>query len=210
MEYSATAVRTCMYALGKELIFLQDELTSLDSKLGDGDLGVSMALGGAALCETIESSSAKTLDTLLIQCASSFNKAAPSTLGTLLSIGMRAISRKLEGQESITETQLVKIPRILADEIALKGKAKLGDKTILDALLPYSDAIEAHYAASGNLREAAIEAAKAAKAGVEATKGMVAHTGRARWLGERNMEYPDGGAVLCQRIADFLGSFRLT
>ena len=206
MEYSTTAVRTCMYALGKELISLQDELTGLDSKLGDGDLGVSMALGGMALCETIESSSAKTLDTLLMQCASSFNKAAPSTLGTLLSMGMRAISRKLEEQESITEAQLVEIPRILADEIALKGKAKLGDKTILDALLPYSDAIEAHYVASGNLREAAIEAATAAKA----TKGMVAHTGRARWLGERNKEYPDGGAVLCQRIADFLGSFRLT
>ncbi len=210
MEYSTTAVRTCMYALGKELISLQDELTGLDSKLGDGDLGVSMALGGTALCETIESSSAKTLDTLLMQCASSFNKAAPSTLGTLLSMGMRAISWKLVGQESITEAQLVEIPRILAGEIVLKGKAKPGDKTILDALLPYSDAIEAHYAASGNLREAAIEAATAAKAGAEATKGMVAHTGRARWLGERNKEYPDGGAVLCQRIADFLGSFRLT
>ncbi|MCI6376977.1 MAG: DAK2 domain-containing protein [Clostridiales bacterium] len=208
MEYSITTVQACIYALGKELVSLRDELTNLDSKLGDGDLGISMARGGTALCAVIESSSAKTLGALFLQCASAFNKAAPSTLGTLLSMGIRALGRAVDGQESVSDAQLIAFPRILANEIALRGRSKLGDKTILDALLPYSDTIEAHYTANGNLREAAIEAAKAAKAGAEATKGMTAHIGRASWLGERNKEYPDGGAVLCYRIAAFLAGFQ--
>lgn len=204
MEYSTNEMKTTLYALGKYLISLQDELTELDSKLGDGDLGVSMNRGGTALCCATENFSEGTADILLSQCAAAFNRAAPSTLGTLLSMGLYAIANEIKGQRSITDTQVAAFPRVLAREIARKGKAKAGDKTILDALLPYADALEKRFSEGKDLQTAAKEAAREAQKGAEETKGMMARTGRARWLGERNKEYPDGGAVLCARITAFL------
>lgn len=75
-----------------------------------------------------------------------------------------------------------------------------GDKTILDALCPFARELSSAYASGKTLNDALYCAVEAADAGVEATKGRVAKTGRAKWLAERNMEYPDGGAYLCARV----------
>ena len=177
MEYSIDLVRKCICSLGQALVSLEKELTELDSKLGDGDLGLSMARGGEALCRTAENSQAEALDDLFFECASAFNQAAPSTLGTLLSMGLRA--------------------------------AGIGDKTILDALLPYAERLEAEYQEHGDLARAAAAASTSAVNGAQGTAGMSARIGRARWLGDRNSDYPDGGAVLCSRIAEFFAGIDL-
>lgn len=203
MEYSMRLVQKWICALGQALVSLENELTELDSKLGDGDLGLSMARGGEALCYTVENSRAETLDGLFLECAAAFNQAAPSTLGTLLSMGLRAAGKSLTGCTCLTEMQIVKLPRIMADEIAARGKARIGDKTILDALLPYAETLEAEYKEYGDLPRAAAAASAAATKGAQGTAGMSARIGRARWLGDRNSGYPDGGAVLCSRIAEF-------
>ena len=209
MEYSIDLVRKCICSLGQALVSLEKELTELDSKLGDGDLGLSMARGGEALCYTVENSRTETLDGLFLECAAAFNQAAPSTLGTLLSMGLRAAGKSLTGCTCLTEMQIVKLPRIMADEIAARGKARIGDKTILDALLPYAERLEAEYQEHGDLARAAAAASTSAVNGAQGTAGMSARIGRARWLGDRNSDYPDGGAVLCSRIAEFFAGIDL-
>lgn len=201
MEYTTADIKRGILILSDELIAVKEEMTEIDSKLGDGDMGISMAKGGAALQETVAQFENGQISDLLSECALAFNQAAPSTLGTLLSGGLSALSSDCKEKQTLTDADIVLFPKKIAQAIAKRGKAKLGDKTILDALIPYADAFEETYARTCNLRGSLQEAVSSAQAGMERTKGMLARSGRAKWLGERNKEYPDGGAVLCYRLA---------
>jgi dihydroxyacetone kinase-like protein len=201
MEYTTADIKRGILILSDELVAVKEELTEIDSKLGDGDMGISMAKGGAALQATVKQFENGQICDLFSECALAFNQAAPSTLGTLLSGGLLALSRECKGKQTLTDADIVHFPQKITQAIANRGKAKLGDKTILDALIPYADALESAYARTGNLLSSLQEAISFAEAGMERTKGMLARSGRAKWLGERNSEYPDGGAVLCYRLA---------
>lgn len=77
-------------------------------------------------------------------------------------------------------------------------------KARLDALIPLADALQASYARDTDLKLALKEAASAAARGANRTKGMIAKVGRAKWIGERSRDYPDGGAVLCSVLIENL------
>ena len=85
-----------------------------------------------------------------------------------------------------------------------RGGAKLGDKTILDALCPMAETVEREFSQGSALKAAFSAGAETAKTAAKGTAGMRAAAGRAKWLGERAVEYPDGGAVLCGIIAQAL------
>lgn len=203
-EYTITDIRSALTAITDEMLLQKETLTDIDSRLGDGDMGLSMEKSALAIRRTIEADSGKMPGKLLLQCAAASNRAAPSTLGTLLSFGLMAVGKEMGMQEKLDEALIARIPQILVSTIMRYGKAQEGDKTILDALCPYAREMESVYAATGDLKMAARAAAKAAHAGMEGTKGRVAKTGRAKWLAERNMEYPDGGAYLADAVAQRL------
>lgn len=181
-------------------------MTEIDSKLGDGDMGISMSSGAEAIRKTLSSfpKQEKNLAKLFWTSAMAFNRAAPSTLGTLLSFGMMAVGKELENREYIEEVEIPALVKQFADTIAEKGKAKVGDKTILDVLYPYADTLQRVYMKTSSLNKALVAAEEAARAGMESTKGKKAKTGRASWLDTRNMEYPDAGVVLCVFAAEEL------
>ena len=208
MDYTIADVKAVLLQIADEIIKAKEELTEIDSKLGDGDMGMSMEKGALALKKEVESfdKSEENISRLLMTCAAAFNRAAPSTMGTLLSGGMIAIAKEVGNQKSLTMSQIVELPKTLANAIALRGKASVGDKTVLDALVPFSNTIKSVYDETKDIEKALTMATKAAYSGMESTKGIVAKTGRAKWLAERNMEYPDGGAVLCFRIGKRLVS----
>jgi len=87
-----------------------------------------------------------------------------------------------------------------------KGKAELGDKTILDALIPMSEAVAAEYNNGSELKHCFHRGAEAARRGAESTAGMIPKAGRAQWIGERVKDNQDGGAVFCALVAEI---FRL-
>lgn len=183
-----------------------DFLGELDGKSGDGDLGLSMkaafeAIGGAA-----DAYPGEDLGILFMNAAMACNRAAPSTMGTLLSAGLMALAKAYRGHEALSDEEIISLPRLFAGGIQSRGKANLGDKTILDALLPHADALETKFAETGSLQTATLKAADAAEAAAEATKGMQAQIGRAKWLGERANAYADGGAVLWAIIARSLAT----
>ena len=93
---------------------------------------------------------------------------------------------------------------IMADSIMMRGNAQLGDKTILDALIPLHETLGAAYRKTGDLKISAEQAAEAAKEGAKTTKGMIAKVGRAKWIADRSRDYPDGGAVLCCQLMEVL------
>lgn len=182
----------------------RDYLGDLDGKSGDGDLGLSMEAAFGSIQETAAQYGGTSLSELLMKAALSCNKAAPSTMGTLISAGILSIAKAAKGKEGFEAEEVAGLPRIFAQAIMSRGGAKPGDKTILDALCPMAETVELTFAQSGSLKEAFSAAAETARASAEATAGMRAAIGRAKWLGERAMKYPDAGAILCSIIANSL------
>jgi len=181
-----------------------DYLGDLDGKSGDGDLGISMEAAFKALYNTSKVYDGTDIGVMLLKLAKDCNKAAPSTMGTLIASGIMALAKYSKGKSTLKEDEIVNLPRIFAEAIMSRGKAKLGDKTILDALLPLCDAVETTYAQTSDLKKSFQIGAEAAEKATEATKGMRAKIGRAKWLGERAAEHTDAGATLCTIIAKAL------
>lgn len=185
----------------------QELFTEADSRLGDGDMGITIGKGGASVERMIrswEGEETKDLTELFMECAMEWNRCAPSTLGTLISFGAMAVGKELNHRRLLEEEEIPALVELFADTIAKRGNAGLGDKTILDALYPYVETLKTCYEENGDLGDSLKEAARAARQGMERTKGMLAKTGRASWLNTRNMECPDAGAVLMATIGECL------
>jgi dihydroxyacetone kinase-like protein len=163
-----------------------------------------MGKGSAAIANTLPEYHAEAIGPLLAQCGMAFNRAAPSTMGTLTSMALISLGHAWKEKTTLTEQDVVKAPRILADTIAKFGKAKQGNKTILDALYPFAETLETVYRETNDFAKAYDAAACAAQTGMEATKGMIATVGRARWIGARTQNVLDGGALLCVYLIEGL------
>lgn len=198
------AIKAFFADLETTLAASADELAHLDGQSGDGDLGASMAAAGAAMAKAAAESADTDAGMLLMKAAMACNKAAPSTMGTLVSSGVMAAAKAAKGKNELSDADLAALPRLFAGAIMARGKAQVGDKTILDALVPMADAVEASFGESGDLAAAFAAGAQAARAGAQATCGMLAKTGRAKWIGERAREHMDGGAALCALVAESL------
>lgn len=200
--YEINDVKKAILRVTDRLEEIRDELTEIDSRLGDGDMGISMAKGAAAVRDVCGSFRGDSIKTLLMQCASALNKAAPSTMGTLLSGALLALAKYAADKRALEDKDLAYIVKVMADAISARGRAQVGDKTILDAMIPYAETMTAVWEEEKNLSAAHKRALKAAQEGLESTKGMRAKTGRASWLGDRNSEFPDGGALMFCRIME--------
>lgn len=180
----------------------RDYLGELDGKSGDGDLGISMNNAFVAMKEICYTSADSDMSKLLFNMAKACNKAAPSTMGTLLSVGIMALSKNCKGKKFISDDEIIHFPRKFSEAIIERGKAQVGDKTIVDALVPYYENIEILFSQGLDIRTCFMKGAQVAKKAADNTKGMRAKTGRAKWLGERAAEYPDAGAVMFSIVAN--------
>lgn len=198
MYYEFEDVRACVARCATALCEHKDTLAVLDGYSGDGDLGRSMEQGAHALLKVLrDDDMPRDLGALFSRLGVEMGNAAPSTMGTLMAMALRQAGVRLAGQCEIEEKEVSALIRCMADAIARVGKARLGDKTILDALLPACDALEAHMQSGDALSAAVTAATDVAHTAAEGTRGMFAKVGRARWIGERSSEYLDPGAVMC-------------
>lgn len=186
----------------------KEVLTALDGRLGDGDLGVNLELGYGAVAASMAVGVPDCLDAAFRQAGMAFNRAAPSTLGTLLSFSMLAGSAVLADTDVLDLDAWIAVTRAGLAEVMRRGKAALGDKTIVDAWTPYADALEAARTAGMRLAPACRQAATAARGAAERTRDMAARVGRAGMFGEQAIGHPDGGAtafaMLMETFADFV------
>lgn len=176
-----------------------DELRDLDQQLGDGDLGITVSAGADAVAAALAAvPEGVTPADVIRTCARAFANANPSTMAALVAGGLLAGSRLLADQTDVSVELAGRFVAAAADNISQRGKAQLGDKTILDALVPAGEAI-----ASAPDAAAALDAAIAAAAkGVEDTRGMQSRRGRASWLQERSIGLQDPGATALLRFLE--------
>ncbi len=165
-----------------------EELNALDGQLGDGDLGVTLVRGGRAVRELLPALP-EDLGQALMQVATAFTRSSGSSFGTLTATGLLAAAKALKGRDRADWSEIAALLDAARDAMQARGKAALGDKTVLDAL----DA--AARAAEGRAEPAAIQAA--ALAAVDATMDRMrpqpARIGRARIFGAKSEGLDDPG-----------------
>lgn len=184
------------------MILHESMLTEADAKFGDGDLGISMKKGFDAIYQTTLASDETDLGKIFFQCSAAFNEAAPSTLGTVLSICMMGMARKLMGQTCASLEEMANALEEGLKMITLQTKSSVGDRTIMDSLVPAVSALKEHAPDGKNI--ALSSAFKAAKAGMESTKDLAAKFGRMVYYGEQVLGHPDGGAITGMLIFEAL------
>ena len=174
-------------------------LTKLDSEIGDGDHGTNMHRGFQAALERLEgsepSSPAEVLKTVSMALISKVGGAAGPLYGTAF---LRA-STALQDKDEVSGEDVADALEAALGGIKQRGKAEVGDKTIVDALQP---AVDAAKQASGGAAEVFRAAADAADEGVESTVEIVAKRGRASYLGQRSAGHKDPGATSTQLLLD--------
>jgi Dihydroxyacetone kinase len=175
-----------------DMVGYETELRDLDAALGDGDLGVTVAAGSKAVIAALdELPDGATPTEIARTCAATFADANPSTMAALVAGGLLAGSKTWEGKETLTVSDAAEFVKAAADSISKRGRAQVGDKTILDAIYPAAEALESAESDVDGL-DKAIDAAE--KAVVETTN-MQSMRGRASWLQERSIGLQDPGAT---------------
>lgn len=180
-----------------------EELRDLDAALGDGDLGITISAGSAAVIEVLGNLAEEaTPAAVLRSAAAAFANANPSTMAALVGGALLAAAREIANVADVDTRAGLSIGRAAAQSISARGKSQIGDKTILDALVPALDAMES---ATDNVLETGI---LAAREGVENTRSLQSMRGRASWLGERSKGLQDPGATAFLRFLEGLDNAR--
>jgi dihydroxyacetone kinase-like protein len=178
----------------------EDELRDLDAAIGDGDLGVTVRGGTSAARQAMRSlADAATPAEVLRALATAISSANPSSFAALVATALLAASRSVATSPSLTRDDVVTMAQQATAAVEKRGKSALGDKTVLDALIPSVRALEGA-TSDGDL--AAMIAA--ARRGIDETTPSVSRRGRAAWLGERAQGHPDPGAVAYLRFLEAL------
>ncbi|MCU1406613.1 MAG: dhaL [Glaciihabitans sp.] len=178
----------------------------LDSVVGDGDFGYSLARGFEQVLEKWDGYDRSDTGTFLNAVAMTITSRIGGTSGPIWGTAFLRAGSVLKGNPSVSPADVVAALRAAVEGIKKRGNSDVGDKTLLDALVPAIDAFEGAvadgYSGGGALAAMAAAARKAA----EDTSSMQARRGRASYTGERSIGSPDAGAlavaVLAERLAE--------
>jgi dihydroxyacetone kinase-like protein len=176
------------------------ELNRLDGHAGDGDLGITMSEVAKVLREVGAGQLGP--GELLSACGSLIARRAPSTSGTLTATAFLRASRALPSAGAGLEA-LVACFEAAMEGVRVRGKASVGDRTVLDALDAVCKSLRAAKDERAGVGEALQRAASAAARATDETASMVPKAGRARWVAERALGHPDAG---CAALAIALGA----
>jgi len=172
-----------------------DYINSLDQSMGDGDTGITLNKVADALLDYVKNNPIVDVGKFLMSAGMATNKAAPSTLGTLTATALMRAGKLVKGKSEITSEELALMFKAAVEEIQQRGKAQLGDKTIVDAIHPASEAFAVAVAEDDTLSEAGNKAVVAAEAGRDRVTPLRSKIGRASWVGERTEGKLDPGCA---------------
>jgi len=184
------------------------DLGDLDAIAGDGDHGIGMTRGiqGAAAASEKSLADGRGVHELLTAAAEEWSERAGGTSGALWAAALTAVGDSLGNRDDYSPKDAAEAAAAGAAAITKLGKANLGDKTMVDAMLPYVDALKDAVDGGASITEALAGAAKTATSAAEATSDLRPKLGRARPLAEKSVGHPDAGAIsfgmIVTRIAD--------
>lgn len=172
-----------------------DDLNALDGKLGDGDLGVTMSRGSVHVLEALPGFSAD-VGQAFLACAQAFTKESGSSFGTLLASGLMSAAKATKGQTTVPWSEVSNLLRGACTTMTARGKASLGDKTVLDVLDAAARATEGLDEPQAILQSSL----KATQETMDRLRSKPAQVGRARIFGDRSIGLDDPGMAAFRTI----------
>ncbi|MGI9226937.1 MAG: dihydroxyacetone kinase family protein [Candidatus Nanopelagicaceae bacterium] len=201
---AAFVAREALIAMEHVLVTNEDHLGKLDAVAGDGDHGVGMVRGiHAAVAEAKTNTGG--VGHVMVAAGNAFGDRAGGTSGILWGIFLSAIGNALGNTEKVDAEKLYGALELATETLVNKSKAKLGDKTMLDTLLPFIDALDEQLGDGKNLSLSWAHAADVAQKCAESTAALSPKIGRARPLAERSIGTPDPGAISMALIIKAVG-----
>lgn len=192
MRYVVDVMSACI--IKNEVPFCE-----LDAHAGDGDFGMSVAKGFKQLKrQWHELVQAEQMDDFLLNCSMIIMEDCGGASGPIWGSAFRAASKSIKGKTTLTVADFAEMLQAAVKGIQTTGErsfgrgAVVGDKTLIDALVPCADSWSANI--DKTFKENFVLGAQAAVQGAESTKDIVARMGRAGTVGDRSLGYPDAGA----------------
>ncbi|WP_436501935.1 dihydroxyacetone kinase subunit DhaL [Actinokineospora sp. HUAS TT18] len=204
MACDAAAVASAVRAAASVITEHRDELVRLDQAIGDGDHGENMKRGFGFVVAALDAAVPDTPAGVFKLVATTLISKVGGAAGPLYGTAFLRASAAVGTSAVLTPDLVAAALRAALEGVVARGKAEVGDKTMVDALSPAADA------ASGDTVAAVLSAAAdAAESGAESTVPLVARKGRASYLGERSAGHLDPGArstsLLLRSFADSTG-----
>jgi dihydroxyacetone kinase-like protein len=193
-------IRSIVAGIADLMADKKEELIRLDGAMGDGDLGLTMEKGFSAARDEAGKADEPDLGKFLMKIGMAIARAAPSTMGTLIATGFMSGGKAVTGAAALGGREMAAFFEAFTAGIMQRGKSKAGEKTIVDVLLPASQALAAAVAAGADLPEAFRKLRTAAAAGREQAREMVAQHGRLAYYQEQSKGRDDPGAVACTYV----------
>ncbi len=184
----------------------KDYLSELDGAIGDGDHGVNMAKCFRDVKKTLAETQANDIESLFKSVGMVVLNSVGGAMGALYGTFFLKLSQEGLGKSELNLSDLVAIMQTAEKGVLDLGKAKLGDKTLVDTLCPAVRSLEAAEKDGLSLQEALVNFEQAAKKGMESTTDMLAKMGRASRLGKRTIGHQDAGATSCYFILHAIAS----
>jgi phosphoenolpyruvate---glycerone phosphotransferase subunit DhaL len=189
MGCTAADVVVAIRAVAETVAEHRVELIQLDRAIGDGDHGENLDRGFKAVLAAFEQGVPDTPAAVLKTVATTLISKVGGAAGPLYGTAFLRASTALKDRDELGPADVIEALTAALGGIVARGRAELGDKTMVDALEP---AVKA--AAGDTVADVLNAAADAAQAGAEATVPLVARKGRASYLGERSADHMDPGA----------------
>lgn len=193
MDFTTYDLKALFASLAARMQAERDALCALDGVIGDADHGIAMEQGMSAAHIATKDVDG-TLQDIFNAAAKGFLNAVGASSGPLYATALLRAGKASGARSTMPRSELRAVIVAMRDGIAQRGKAEVGQKTMLDAWGPAADA-----AASGASPPAISEAARK---GAESTRDMVATLGRAARLGDRSLGHPDPGSVSAAMIVE--------
>lgn len=185
-------------------------LTALDAAIGDADHGANLRRGMAAVVAQLDAEPTPSIAAALSSAGMTIVGTVGGASGPLVGTLLLRVGGACADRTALSGADLVTALRAGTEGVRARGHAELGDKTMLDVLVPAIDALDAAIATGSSLAAAASIAAIAANAARDATGPLVARKGRASYLGERSRGFVDPGAastaLLFEALAEVLAA----
>jgi phosphoenolpyruvate---glycerone phosphotransferase subunit DhaL len=197
--FTTTDLAEMMRKIAARMQAAASDLNALDGKLGDGDLGVTMNAGCTHVLQAIPAFS-NDVGLAFMSCGQAFTKESGSSFGTLLAFALMSAAKSTKGRSTVPWSEVSSLLRLAFTTMSARGKASLGDKTVLDVLDAAATATEG----LGDPSEILQAALKATQETMDRLRDKPAQIGRARIFGDRSIGLDDPGMVVFQTMLQAL------
>jgi phosphoenolpyruvate---glycerone phosphotransferase subunit DhaL len=178
----------------------KEYLTELDSAIGDADHGTNIDRGMQAALGKLEGAERDDIGSLLKTVGMTLVSTVGGAGGPLYGTLFMQMGTATAGKSELEPEDWAGALDAAVDGVQMRGKAEVGDKTMIDALVPARDSFRSALADGASFAEALSKSAEGAEEGMRATIPLVARKGRASYLGERSAGHQDPGATSSQLL----------